>query len=300
MFHRKPKPSPSSAQSAPPASPKKKKKKKTKGRWTGVLLMVVFLVGLGVLLYPTVSDWWNSRVQSRAISDYSQAVSDLSKEDFDAIFVAAEDYNDRLRTTPLAFYEPEKVSGYQEALNINGTGVMGYIDIPAIDVHIPIYHTTNESVLQIAVGHLEGSSLPIGGAGTHAVLSAHRGLPSARLFTDLDKLKVGDTFTITVLNRVLTYQIDQIKIVLPTETEDLLIANGQDYCTLMTCTPYGINSHRMLLRGKRIETVEDAPIIVVRSEAEKIDPMTVIPLAAMPILFVLLLYLLIKYRKKKK
>lgn len=287
------------AEEKKPVKKTKKKRKKKKGSWTTWLLIFIFLVGMGIMLYPTFSDWWNSRVQSRAINNYSAALDNLTEEEHQRILQEAKDYNERLWNTPGAFYEPSKVEGYNEVLNVDGTGIMGYIDIEKINVHLPIYHSTTESVLQIAVGHLEGSSLPVGGATTHAVLSAHRGLPSAKLFSDLDQMEIGDTFTITVLDQVLTYQVDQIRIVLPYELDDLQIENGKDYCTLQTCTPYGINTHRMLVRGVRIETIQKSEQVVVKSEAKAIDSAVVIPLAAMPILLVLLIALLVKYRKKK-
>ena len=189
------------------------------------------------MLYPTVSDYVNQKNQSRAVASYSEEVENLSDVDYQAYFDAADDYNRRLAETPDAFYRPEEVSGYTDTLDVSGTGIMGYITISKIGVELPIYHGTSDGVLQVAAGHLEGSSLPVGGAGTHAVISAHRGLPSAKLFTNLDELEVGDTFTITVLDRVLTYEVDQISIVLPTETDLLQPVEGKDYVTLMTCNP---------------------------------------------------------------
>ena len=187
---------------------------------------------------------------------------------------------------------------YEELLDVNGVGIMGYIDIDAIGVELPIYHGTDSSVLNIAVGHLEGSSLPVGGESTHCVLSAHRGLPSARLFTDLDRLKTGDTFTLSVLNRLLTYEIDQILIVKPEEVDTLAIEPGQDLCTLVTCTPYGINSHRLLVRGHRVENAAPKPEIFVPADMVQIDPLVVTPIVAVPMLLVLLIFLLIRYRKR--
>ena len=221
-----------------------------------IILILIFLVGLSVMLYPSVSDAVNRKHQSRAVAGYAEEVEQLSDADYQTYFDAADAYNRQLNTTPNAFYKPDLVSGYAQTLDISGTGIMGYITIPKISVELPIYHGTDEGVLQVAAGHLEGSSLPVGGAGTHAVISAHRGLPSAKLFTNLDELEVGDRFTITVLNRVLTYEVDQISIVLPTEIDQLLPTEGMDYVTLMTCTPYGINTHRLLVRGKRVETTE--------------------------------------------
>ena len=237
-----------------------------------IILILIFLVGLSVMLYPSVSDAVNRKHQSRAVAGYAEEVEQLSDADYQTYFDAADAYNRQLNTTPNAFYKPDLVSGYAQTLDISGTGIMGYITIPKISVELPIYHGTDEGVLQVAAGHLEGSSLPVGGAGTHAVISAHRGLPSAKLFTNLDELEVGDRFTITVLNRVLTYEVDQISIVLPTEIDQLLPTEGMDYVTLMTCTPYGINTHRLLVRGKRVETTESQSISVWRQMHSALNP----------------------------
>ena len=252
-----------------------------------ILLVLVFLVGLSVVLYPTVSDWVNRRNASRALVSYDETVNALSDADYEAYFAAADDYNRRLAATENAFYKPELVSGYEQTLDLTGTGIMGYITIQKIGVELPIYHGTGEGVLQVAAGHLEGSSLPVGGAGTHAVISAHRGLPSAKLFTNLDELEVGDTFTVTVLDRVLTYEVDRISIVLPNETDLLQPALGKDYLTLMTCTPYGINTHRLLVRGHRVETVENQKHIRVTADAVRVQPAVVAPLLAVPLLVLL-------------
>lgn len=264
-----------------------------------IILISIFLVGLSVMLYPSVSDAVNRKHQSRAVADYAEEVEQLSDADYQTYFDAADAYNRQLNTTPNAFYKPDLVSGYAQTLDISGTGIMGYITIPKISVELPIYHGTDEGVLQVAAGHLEGSSLPVGGAGTHAVISAHRGLPSAKLFTNLDELEVGDRFTITVLNRVLTYEVDQISIVLPTEIDQLLPTEGMDYVTLMTCTPYGINSHRLLVRGRRIETPDKLKHIRVTADAIKIEPIITAPIMALPLLLVLLLWLLFSNRKRK-
>ena len=266
---------------------------------SNIILILIFLVGLSVMLYPTVSDYVNQKNQSRAVASYSEEVENLSDVDYQAYFDAADDYNRRLAETPDAFYRPEEVSGYTDTLDVSGTGIMGYITISKIGVELPIYHGTSDGVLQVAAGHLEGSSLPVGGAGTHAVISAHRGLPSAKLFTNLDELEVGDTFTITVLDRVLTYEVDQISIVLPTETDNLKVVDGKDYVTLMTCTPYGINSHRLLVRGRRIETPDKLKHIRVTADAIKIEPIITAPIMALPLLLVLLLWLLFSNRKRK-
>ena len=258
-----------------------------------IILILIFLVGLSVMLYPSVSDAVNRKHQSRAVAGYAEEVEQLSDADYQTYFDAADAYNRQLNTTPNAFYKPDLVSGYAQTLDISGTGIMGYITIPKISVELPIYHGTDEGVLQVAAGHLEGSSLPVGGAGTHAVISAHRGLPSAKLFTNLDELEVGDRFTITVLNRVLTYEVDQISIVLPTEIDQLLPTEGMDYVTLMTCTPYGINTHRLLVRGKRVETTESQKHIRVAADAFRIEPIIVAPILAIPMLLAALVGVLV-------
>ena len=268
---------------------------------SNIILILIFLVGLSVMLYPTVSDYINQKNQSRAVASYSEEVENLSDVDYQAYFDAADDYNRRVAETPDAFYRPEEVSGYTDTLDVSGTGIMGYITISKIGVELPVYHGTSDGVLQVAAGHLEGSSLPVGGAGTHAVISAHRGLPSAKLFTNLDELEVGDTFTITVLDRVLTYEVDQISIVLPTETDLLQPVEGKDYVTLMTCTPYGINTHRLLVRGKRIENAENQKHIRVTADALRIEPIIVAPALAVPMLLVMLVVMLaVPHLRKRK
>ena len=265
-----------------------------------IILILIFLVGLSVMLYPSVSDAVNRKHQSRAVAGYAEEVEQLSDADYQTYFDAADAYNRQLNTTPNAFYKPDLVSGYAQTLDISGTGIMGYITIPKISVELPIYHGTDEGVLQLAAGHLEGSSLPVGGAGTHAVISAHRGLPSAKLFTNLDELEVGDRFTITVLNRVLTYEVDQISIVLPTEIDQLLPTEGMDYVTLMTCTPYGINTHRLLVRGKRVETTESQKHIRVAADAFRIEPIIVAPILAIPMLLAALVGVLVAPHLRKR
>ncbi|MCC8356482.1 MAG: class C sortase [Oscillospiraceae bacterium] len=279
-----------------PENPRKKDRLMT------VVLLCVFVVGLAVLLYPTVSDWWNQRVSTRAVATYDEAVSSLTETDYSDIFEAAEAYNAALAEigSARAITNPDLVDeDYWDTLDITGTGIMGYITIEKISVQLPIYHGTDTGVLQIAAGHLEGTSLPVGGESTHCVISAHRGLPSARLFTDLDQMEAGDTFTITVLTQVFTYEVDQITIVEPTELEDLYIEEGEDYCTLMTCTPYGVNSHRLLVRGVRVATEETA-LVHVTAEAYKIDTIVAATVVAVPLLLLLLVWLLVSTRRKKK
>lgn len=229
-----------------------------------VCSILVLILGVSIMLYPTVSSLINARHQSQVINQYIEDVGQLTEEEIAALMAAADAYNERLRTSSIVLTDPfdeeakQVVSAdYGDTLNVDGTGLMAYIDIPAIGVHLPIYHGTSQSVLSRAVGHLEGTSLPVGGEGTHSVLSAHTGLANARLFTDLDELEEGDTFTITVLDEVLTYQVYDIDIVEPHETSSLTIRDGEDLCTLVTCTPYGVNSHRLLVHGTRIPTPEE-------------------------------------------
>jgi sortase A len=265
-----------------------------------IFLFLILVVGLSLLLYPTFSDWWNDMHSSHAIADYDSVMSEMTPDDYSHLFDAAVVYNEKLRKVnyPLMYYD--QVEGYHDLLDITGTGIMGYIDIPKIHCQLPIYHGTDEAVLQVAVGHLPGSSLPVGGETTHCVISSHRGLPSARLFTDLDQLVEGDTFVIRVLNETLTYEVDQIRIVLPNDLSALQLEQGLDLCTLVTCTPYGINTHRLLVRGARIETAEEKPIIYVSNEAYRIEPLLVTPAVAAPMLLVMLIHLMIKYREPPK
>ena len=261
------------------------------------VIILMFVVGLSVLLYPSVSSYINAKHASRAIMRYSEATDNASDELIAELLRVAEDYNRALSGDRSAFYLPDLVNGYESALDITGTGIMGYIDIGKIGVQLPIYHGVDPAVLQVGVGHLEGTSLPVGGKSTHCVLSGHRGLPSARLFTDLDKMEVGDTFTVTVLRQTLIYQVDQVKVVLPSESQDLQIENGKDYCTLLTCTPYGINSHRLLVRGVRIRQITDDPRLSVPNEAFRIDPLIVMPVVAAPMFTVCMIVLLTNRRK---
>ena len=269
-----------------------------------LVLTLGFLIGISLLLYPAFSDYWNSKTQSRAIVDYESVLEYLESKDYSAIFQQAYDYNNQLyesEINPLLY--PERFPGYWDALNMTDFGMIGYLKIDRIGVELPVYHGTSSEVLSYGVGHLEGSSLPVGGESTHSVMSAHRGLPSAKLFTDLDRVELGDTFQITVLDQILTYQVDQIKIIFPNEIEELQIVEGKDYCTLFTCTPYGINTHRLLVRGIRIETIEEKPVIYVSNDAYRIEPLLVTPVVAAPMLLVFLIHLMVKYReppKKKK
>jgi len=267
---------------------------------TVIFLTLGFLVGISLLLYPAFSNYWNSKTQSRAIVDYEAVLEHLEPEDYSAIFEAAYDYNQALYETDNPLMDYEEIPGYYDTLKLPGSSMIGYVKIDKIGVELPIYHGTSDEVLNVGVGHLEGTSLPVGGENTHSVMSAHRGLPSAKLFTDLDRLEPGDTFQITVLDQILTYQVDQVKVITPTEVEDLLIAEGKDYCTLFTCTPYGINTHRLLVRGIRIETIVEKPIIYVANEAFRIEPLLVTPAVAAPMLLVFLIHLMVKYREPPK
>ena len=266
-----------------------------------IVLVILLLIGLSLLLYPTVSDYWNSFHQTRAIATYAENVAALDNASYDAIWDAARQYNRNLCSRSNSFLlSEEQKAEYESLLDISGQGVMGYIEIPEIDVSLPIYHGTEDPVLQVAVGHLEWSSLPVGGESTHCVLSGHRGLPSAKLFTNLDKLREGDIFLLRILDEVLTYEVDQILIVEPQEVGALQIVEGQDYCTLVTCTPYGINTHRLLVRGHRIDNVEEAKTVRVTADAVQIEPLLVAPIVAIPILLLLLILLLLPKRPKTK
>ena len=274
--------------------------KKKKGNFITIFLILILLVGLSLLLYPTVSDYWNSFHQTRAIAAYSEEVANLNQEQYDEIWAAAERYNASLNDRDEAYLLSDvHKEEYERQLDVSGLGIMGYIEIPSIDCSLPIYHGTDESVLQIAVGHLEWTSLPVGGESTHCVLSGHRGLPSAKLFTNLDKLNEGDIFMLRVMDEVLTYEVDQILIVEPQQVEALRIVEGQDYCTLVTCTPYGINTHRLLVRGHRIENVKEANKARVAADAVQIEPLIVAPAIATPMLLLLLVILLLPRQRKK-
>jgi len=266
-----------------------------------IILILVFLTGLSLLLYPSVSDYWNSFHQSRAIATYASDVAALDDQTYEKLWEDAQAYNKRLlqREEPLRQTE-KRMEEYERLLNVDATGVMGYIEIPELKVSLPVYHGVDEGVLQIAVGHIPGSSLPVGGKGTHCVLSGHRGLPSAKLFTNLDELREGDRFMLRVLDETLTYEVDQILIVEPQEVDDIAIDPEQDYCTLVTCTPYGINTHRLLVRGHRVENQADAQTIRVTADAMQIEPVIVAPIVAAPMLLGLMLWVLLRNPKKKR
>jgi len=268
---------------------------------TTILLFAIFLVGLSLLLYPTFSDWWNSVNQSRAVATYVEKVTTMDEDKYAQLWEAAWEYNESiLERKNIYMMSDEEKAEYHSLLDITETGIMGYIEIPVIGVTLPIYHGTNEAVLQIAVGHLEWTSLPVGGESSHCVVSGHRGLPSARLFTDIDKLIVGDIFFFRVLDEILTYEVDQILIVEPHEVDTLTIEAGKDQCTLVTCTPYGINTHRLLIRGHRVENPEESKVVRVTADAMQIDPKIVAPVVALPMLLVLFIILMLPKRKKNR
>ena len=260
----------------------------------GIILVLMMFIGVCGLLYPALSQYWNTKTQTRAVENYQEILDSLKQEDYTAFFQQADAYNAALAELESPLFDYSQLEGYQQILNVNGNGIMGYVIIPKLGVELPVYHGISAEVLNIACGHLEGTAFPVGGENTHCVLSAHRGLPHAKLFTELDKMELGDTFQLTVLDRTLTYQVDQIKVVRPDEIDDVQIVEGKDLCTLLTCTPYGINSHRLLVRGTRIENA--APVLYVTSNAYRIDSLVATPVVAAPILLVLLIVLMVKYR----
>ena len=266
-----------------------------------VILILMLVVGLSLLLYPSFADYWNSFTQSRAITSYAEQVAQLDTEEYDHIWQAAYEYNASLLNRHNSYLlSDEQQAEYESLLNLGGNGIMGYIDIPSINIELPLYHGTSDVVLAVAIGHLDWTSLPVGGESSHCVVSGHRGLPSARLFTDLDQLAVGDYFMLHILDETLTYEVDQIRIVEPQETEDLLIQEGKDLCTLITCTPYGINSHRMLVRGHRVDNLAQAQDVRVTADAVIVEKLVVAPFVLVPILLLMLIWLLVTTRKRKK
>lgn len=274
-------------------------KKLKKSTVSTIILILIFLTGLSLLLYPTVSDYWNSKHQSRAITSYNQQVADIDNDTYEILWQEAQAYNQTLSNGSGRFIlTEEEVEKYESMLSVSGTNVIGYIEIPTIDCNLPIYHGTDDEVLERGVGHIEGSSLPVGGSGTHCVLSGHRGLPSAKLFTNLDQLTEGDIFILSVLDETLTYEVDQILIVDPYDLNALKLDPEQDYCTLITCTPYGVNSHRLLVRGHRVENQKEIKNVRVAADAMQIEPTTVAPLVAVPILLLLLMIMMVGSRKK--
>lgn len=277
-----------------------KQKKRAKINFSTIVLLLILFVGISLLLYPTVSDYWNSFHQSRAIASYADAVSQVDEIDYEEIWQEAVEYNaSLLGKSSRWILTDEEREHYNDILNVGGTGIMGYVEIPRIKVSLPIYHGVDEGVLQVAIGHIEGSSLPVGGEGTHCVISGHRGLPSAKLFTDIDELEEGDLFMMRVLDETLTYEVDQIRIVEPSELQDLEIEEGKDLCTLVTCTPYGVNSHRLLVRGHRVENQKDASSIRVTADAQQIDSRMVAIILAAVVLTVLFIWMMVHSGKSR-
>lgn len=264
-----------------------------------VVMTAGLLIGITLLLYPSVANYWNTYHSARTIMDYSETVANMDKEDYKKIMQSARDYNARLAETGIKWMMTDaERAAYNKELAIDDSGIIGFVSIPKFHIRVPIFHGTEEETLQTAIGHIEGSSLPVGGKSTHTLISGHRGLPSARLFTDLDKVKEGDTWTITVLNETMTYECDQIRIVLPDDLSDLRIEEGKDLCTLITCTPYGVNTHRLLVRGHRVPNANGSADVT--ADAIQIEPIYIAPFLAGPILIILLLILLISTRRAKR
>ena len=264
-----------------------------------IVIILALIAGMCLLLYPTISNWWNSFRQTRVISKYIDDVNNLDNNRYNEILHEAEVYNEELAQSGLKYtLSDTEMKRYNSTLNFSSTNVMGYIEIPSIQVKLAIYHGTGEDTLAVGVGHIAGSSLPIGGENTHCVLSGHRGLPSATLFSNLDKVTEGDRFIINILDKTLTYEVDQIRIVEPHELNDLAIEDGKDYCTLVTCTPYGINTHRILVRGHRVENIKERARVT--SDAFQIEPVIVAPIVATPMVIILIIFVTIKSHKANK
>jgi sortase A len=273
--------------------------RRVKKRLPTIVFALIFIVGVCVLAYPTVSDWYNSLHASSVASSYEDAVADMTEPQRDQMLADAQEYNASLARKTMSNFvlSDAETAQYESLLGVNG--VISYIEIPAIRVKLPIYHGTSEVVLQAGVGHLAGSSLPIGGASTHCVLSGHRGLPSAKLFTDIDQLVEGDVFILRTLGETYTYEVDQIRVVLPEELSELEIEPGQDLCTLVTCTPYGVNTHRLLVRGHRIANLGDDALAASGTDGMQIDPLVVAPFATIPILAIMLI-VVFRYTRTKE
>ena len=269
-----------------------------KNRKSTIILLVSFFVGLSVLLYPAISSFWNSKTQSEVIVNYEAMLANIKPEDYTSLFEDAEEYNRQLSELTSSYVDYDKVEGYFDILDVTGTGMIGYVSIPKISQEIPVYHGTDEDVLSMAVGHFQGSSFPIGGESTHSVVSAHRGLPTAVLFTYLDRVEIGDVFHYKILDREYTYEVDQIRIVEPNDTSLIQIEEGKDYSTLLTCTPFGLNTQRLLVRGHQVD-VDMSRNIYIANEAFIVDPLIVMPIVALPIIFVLMIYVLFAPVKKE-
>lgn len=268
-------------------------------RKSTVILLISFFIGLSVLLYPAFSSYWNSKTQSEAIVDYEAMLAAYKPEDYTAVFEKADEYNRMLSALLVPLKDYNKIEAeYWDVLNVNKAGMMGYITVPKINQELPVYHGTSDAVLSSAAGHFQGTSVPVGGKTTHSVVSAHRGLPTAVLFTHLDRMEIGDLFYFTILDRTITYEVDQIRIVEPNDVSFIQIEEGKDYCTLLTCTPYGINTQRLLVRGHQIDTSQKRNIYIA-NEAYRVDPLVVMPVIALPIIFVLLIYVMVVPVKKE-
>ena len=287
--------------------------KKQNHRVSNTILVLILLAGVAIAGYPAFSDYWNSMHQTRAITSYAERVAEMNNDEYTAVWENALDYNRRLASNPNPWdMSDEDIDDYERQLNVDGTGNMGFISIPRIDVNLPVYHGTSDAVLQTSIGHIDGTSLPVGSLhpdpehyeevefASHSVLSGHRGLPSAKLFSDLDALEVGDVFYLTVLDQTLTYQVDKITVILPEDSSELTIFPGKDYCTLMTCTPYGINTHRLLVRGVRVENDKELIDVRVTADALKIEPLYVVPFIAGPVLLLMILWVVLFAGRKKK
>lgn len=270
-----------------------------KSKITTIIMILFFFMGLIILLYPSISSFYNQKIQSKSIVDY-ETLLNLEDNNYEEEFEEASSYNKKLNLLNDPFISSyELTKNYKKVLNINNNGMMGYLTINKIKVELPIYHGTDEKVLNRGVGHIEGSSLPVGGKSTHSVLSAHRGLPTSMLFTDLNKLEIGDIFTIKILNRTLTYQVDKISVVKPDDINNLAVEEDKDYVTLVTCTPYGINTHRLLVRGVRVENDIDG-MDYITTDSFKISNLIVTPIVVIPIIFVLLIIIILKPINKEK
>ena len=287
--------------------------KKRKHRVSNWVLVLILIIGIGIAAYPVFSEYWNSLHQTRAIMGYAERVAEMSNEEYEQVWNAALDYNERLLDKPNRWaIDSDCLDDYETQLNVDATGNMGYISIPKIDVNLPMYHGTSDTVLQTSIGHITGTSLPAGSAHTdpedwlkpdfasHCVLSGHRGLPSARLFSDLDAMEVGDLFYLTILDQTLTYQVDRITVIEPEDMTELEIVPGKDLCTLMTCTPYGINTHRLLVRGSRVENEKNYLEVRVTADAIRIEPVYVAPFIAIPVLVLMALWVVLMTSGKRK
>lgn len=274
-----------------------------KKKLPGILLVLVFVAGLSLLLYPTISNAYNSWLQSKAIAEYSQQVDKLEQQTYEQEWAKAQSYNQQLhcRTDPFGLTE-ELEKQYWQTLNLSGRGIMGYVQIPSVDVTLPIAHGTSEDTLRDKIGHLEWSSLPVGGESTHCVISGHRGLPSSELFTNIDHLELGDKFYLHTLGQTLEYTVCHIAVVEPQDQRLLRIEEGQDLVTLVTCTPYGINSHRLLVRGIRSggENAEQTDQIFLKNEITGIDTMVLVMVLLAVLSVTAFVFLILSGRKKNK